>query len=183
MKFILILLLISVSIGNLSAQESQSSELIHVMNLVDDGIHKNFKKIKNKSLMLSDVERQFVYDHKSKDALLPFLTNLIGGFGLGSFHQGDYFAGVIGLVGNGGGLALMISSGSRNSSTGDLGFILGLSTYAINLVLPWTHAGGYNSKLEEALGLEDISRIQIAPKFNLTHNGTYYPCATISISF
>lgn len=183
-KLILIVLLFVIS-SSLFAQkpaDNPNENFVKVQMLIKDDIYKNSKKIKELSKDLTFLEKSYIFSDKEKSSIGPFFLNLCLGYGIGSWVQGDNTGGFLGTFGNLGGIILMFSS--RNSSpTVQVGAILFVTTYLIELVVPFTHASSYNSKLKSVLGISDISEIKVLPNINYTQNGTMIPGLQLQVGF
>jgi hypothetical protein len=73
-------------------------------------LNKNYDSILQKSSGLSEQQRRYLYDQNSKTIGFPITFNVLFGFGIGSFVQRDTVGGIVGLIGDGVGLILMLSS-------------------------------------------------------------------------
>lgn len=129
-------------------------DVMKVVTLIDAGLDKNYPLIKQAAADLSSSERLMVYNMKQNQVAGPFVCNLLLGFGIGSFIQGDTAMGVVGLVGEGLGLVMLLNNSSTyyGVSTGFyIGFGLFLGTRILELVMPFMYANRYNRKLSSVL--------------------------------
>ena len=184
MKFFCIIL-VFISALNFSislSQDKQNSErFMEVQMLINSDLDDNYKLIKEKSTELTPTQKMFIYDDKKISAGLPFVLNLLVGYGIGSWVQGHTAGGLIGTVGNIGGMILIFTA--ENESTAMIGVVLLLGTWLIDCILPFTYSSAYNKKLRYALGITGTVSLDIQPKVNMTHNGNVAPGVTFSASF
>jgi len=163
------------------AQDSGNSELfLEVQTLIKRDLNGNMELIKSKSDKLTLVQKDYIYEEHSVSSVVPFILNFFTGFGLGSWIQGNTVGGIIGIVGVG---SLTTASFIENTTIQGIGVGVFLGAWVTNLILPWTYAGSYNSSLEEALKMNGISSISIAPTLNIAKNSMLYPGASVSINF
>ena len=114
---------------------------------------------------LSPIERTMLFESNKQSPTLPFVVNLLVGYGIGSFVQGDTTGGIIALLGD------LVSSGvlysgyekastaiANESPDGKEGTGLmlvgavGLLAFRIfELTRPFSFASDYNKKLSKAL--------------------------------
>ena len=148
----------------------------YVDYLFADGFKKteNQQKIADLAPLLTAEQRQAYYDENNQFGLRPFLLNLLIGFGVGSFSQGDTKIGALQLVGDLVGDGLLIGGiigmiGAANDDDVDeaassaaiasvVCVIGGLITTAVAIpacIRPWFYAKTYNEKLEKALRLDE----------------------------
>ena len=144
-------------------------------------------------------EQKLIFYEENKKSSAYVVLNLILGYGIGSWVQGDITGGLIGTIGQFGGICTMLiysaQSQSDNSNSksmiftsGDktiliIGGIMLIGSYIADLVLPFTYAKSYNDKLRKKLGLHDISTVNIAPKLDYTFNNHVIPGIQLSINF
>lgn len=177
-SLIIFMLLISSSLFS-QVKELSSEKMITVMMLINDDLNKNASKIKTLSTELELSEKLFIYQDKSKSSTLPFVLNLFVGFGIGSWVQGDAFGGFIGTVGGISGFALMSSYEYK-----EIGTVIFLGTYLIDLFLPFAHTSSYNRKLKSAIGLSTSkASLNIRPGIDVTQNGHAIPAISLSVGF
>jgi len=149
-------------------EETEVSE-IKIKLLINDGLYKNEDLIKKQSLNLSETQKYNIYSSNQKNAMAPFLLNMLVGFGVGSYVQGDIIPGVICSVGDllGGFFTLAFwTNGTFNFTTAmneGVSFVPTLLATTVYLgsrifecIRPFHYVDSYNKKLKESLGLEDI---------------------------
>jgi membrane protein P13 len=182
--FILSLFLI-LAVGTAFSQDNTNKNFLEVQILINDDLDDHYSTIKKRSAVLSFAEKSFIYDDNSKGPWGPFALNLLVGFGIGSWVQGDGTGGAIGTIGGVGGLLLMSADRSSfgPSSTAQIGAIIFLSSFIIDLILPFTHSSSYNKKLKRAIGFGALSNLRVTPTVNLAANNTVAPGIAFSLSF
>ncbi|WP_151060660.1 P13 family porin [Borreliella turdi] len=117
------------------------------------------------------IEKLLVYETSKKDPIVPFLLNLLLGFGIGSFVQGDILGGslILGFDALGIGLIftgayLDIKASDSNAQKADFSWtwgkgmiLVGAVTMAVTrlteIILPFTFANSYNRKLKNSLNI------------------------------
>lgn len=159
--------------GAASAQETEAKKenkiaLEYTMYLLDDGImkHDNAKKVHELSEFLTPEQRIYCYEENERSGVGPFFLNMLLGFGIGSFVQGDKGFGHMQLWGDICGYALMIPGlcmmfkGNEDTLMG--GAVLTTIDSAavgivgtINLIRPWFYANKQNRTLKRAMRLEE----------------------------
>ncbi len=95
-KAILLFLLLLLSFSTIFADSSSYSK---VSSLLDDGLYGNEELIRAESFSLSYEEKEEIYNSNRKSFVVPMLLNLVPGFGVGSFSQGDKTTGWVSLAG------------------------------------------------------------------------------------
>lgn len=78
---------------------TDENAFLEVHGLLKGGVNKNLDLIEAKSASLSPSEKLFLLDVHKKDSGIPFVVNLLSGFGIGSYIQGDISGGTIQLSG------------------------------------------------------------------------------------
>lgn len=69
--------------------QSNAESILTIQNLIDDDLFSNENIIAEEALQLSMPERVMLYDKYEKGVAGPFLLNLMLGYGIGSYRQGD----------------------------------------------------------------------------------------------
>jgi hypothetical protein len=187
MKSLIFVFLFIIAGFILNAQTSEEKKpneqsFMEVQMLINQDLDDNYQIISKKSQDLSQVQRMFIYDDKKVSGGLPFVLNLLLGFGIGSWVQGHTAGGLIGTIGNLTGI-IMIASDESGGSTATIGSVIFLSTWVIDCILPWTYSSSYNRKLKNALGVNSVSSINLAPTLNMAQDGSFYPGLGLSIAF
>ncbi|HUW45474.1 MAG TPA: P13 family porin [Dehalococcoidia bacterium] len=152
------------------------NETTSIAILIEDGLVSNSAEISRLAAKLSDAQRFLLIHEYKKDPTLPFIANFFLGCGIGSFIQDDRTGGIIALLGDISGAALMVA-GSLVPTTGQitsirwsqdlgknpifLGMYLGgtgilLGSRIFEMIRPWTYSSGYNKKLLRALSNQEI---------------------------
>ena len=151
--------------------------------LIQDGLAKNFPAIRSLAPGLSEAEREGLYVDNESSATLPSVANLVVGFGLGSYIQGDRLDGSLQLAAELGSLALVIfgagfaynatsfslandSLSVRTDSGAEIlggslltaGIVGVLVDRVLGVLSPFGYARAYNARLRAALLSSDISR-------------------------
>ena len=91
------------------AQENSNDAFFKAEALIQEGLFENTEELKELSADLSVAETEQLYSINKKDATIPFCVNFFGGYGIGSFLQGDKKTGVTALIGCLAGQALSYS--------------------------------------------------------------------------
>ena len=140
--------------------------------LFADGFLKknNAKKIEGLSPLLTGAQRERLYEENEQLGVKPFLLNLLIGFGIGSFVQGDLAIGHLQLWGDLAGYGLLItgaavtaaSAANDNAdgvSAGGVVMTIGsLITLAVTLpacICPWTFSARVNKVMRRALNVDE----------------------------
>jgi hypothetical protein len=185
MKFMISLVLIILVVFKLAnAQDNRQSpagndDILAVQMLIKDDVDRNYFEIVRLASNLTPAQKSFIFMQYEKSGGVPFVLNLLVGLGIGSWVQGDVGGGLLGTIGGLGGFALMQADGS----TKQLGALIFLSTYVIDLILPWTYSSRYNSKLRNALSRSDYGSINFAPSFGVTSTNHAFAGLSVSLSF
>ena len=151
-----------------------------INSLIDDGLEKNKDKIYNVAEKLSNNERLFIFNTKSKNAMLQFIGNGLLGFGIGSIIQGDLFGGIIALCGDFGSLTALATGSyilinpfnnnsltAQNSTSLGSGLVIGgalafIGFRVFELMRPWGYSKLYNKMLSESLRIN----FSVSPNMN-----------------
>lgn len=185
MKNLLIIVLAVILTAQVSySQEKNSSkndDFLLVQTLINQDLYDNYKAIQAKADNLNSVQKQFIYEDKSKSSTLPFILNFIVGFGVGSWVQGHTVGGLIGTIGHLGGAILLVYGKSNDLQT--VGLVTFFGTWITECILPWTYAHSYNNKLKSALGMSSLTDIRLVPALNLAKNNTLYPGLALTVKF
>ena len=127
-----------------------------------------------RELGLSPEQRQQLISKHEKSGVGPFFLNMLLGFGIGSFVQGDKKSGGFQLGFDIGGIVLMIGGAAVSGATGEpeagipmmvcgAGFCIGAGI--TGLITPWVYAANHNEGLEASLNGRTVS-IHVAPIVN-----------------
>ena len=157
---------------------AEDGSAFKVSQLIEAGLMENLPAIKNASASLSDVDRAIIYSQNKKDSTLPLVGNLVLGFGIGSFIQGDTKGGLDlllnsvgawGIYGIGYGLEYAAIYSGSTSIAGSVMIIGGAAYLVVNLVrgitVPVNYAKKYNSALQSALS----PGLSISPLIDADH--------------
>ena len=127
--------------------------------LIESGLFANEYSIMQIAKDIGSSDRLMLYQrYKKDDAIVGFLLNLVLGVGIGSYVQGDTQGGTIGLVGELGGVALiLVGYASYNGSLLTTGSLLLIGTRVYEIIRPFTFVSLYNSRLSAALGIGGFS--------------------------
>jgi len=181
MKWLVLGLVIVLSSCMLISQDKKSDDdFLNVQVLINQDLDGNFKLIQSKADKLSSSQRLYIYEDKSKSGTLPFILNLLLGFGIGSWVQGDLTGGLIGTIGGVTGVGMMLV---EDTSIQNIGAGILLASWVTDLILPWTFASSYNSTLKNALRMSELSDIRFVPSINIAKNNLIYPTANLRIQF
>ena len=118
------------------------------------------------SANLSDSQKYFLFEDNKTSGTGPFVANLLFGFGIGSYVQGDTLGGTISLCADLGGYGLviggtvavvarMICNSESPAVTGTTAILAGTAVLVANKIFtcirPFTYASSYNQRLSKAL--------------------------------
>lgn len=150
-----------------------------VADLIRGGLSRNRDEIEAESALLTESEKTQIYRDFLKNPAFPFCLNLIVGFGLGSFIQGDAAGGLIsagcdllgfGLLFTGtllygiGILDLMFGgtmpAGASATLFGGLAIVTGSRIF--ESIRPFFFAGRYNAELRRIIGLLARSGVSLS---------------------
>ena len=172
MKKIIILSLLFVLVAPISTlfavdnNRTSYSEAIMILNSSKNLSSTQFNLINDLSSDLSPMERTMLFESNKQSPAIPFVVNLLVGFGIGSFVQGDSTGGNISLVGDLVSIALVytgyaqalnaaFNSASYDGTEGAGMMLIGgiglLATRVFELIRPFSFASDYNQKLSSAL--------------------------------
>lgn len=150
--------------GTVNSSTSENKIALDYANyLFEDGFMKgnNAEKIAELSPFLAVQQRESLYSENEQLGVGPFLLNLLLGFGIGSFWQGDKPVGYVqfygDLIGYGlmiPGLALSLDGNSRGGVLTALGSLLVLGVSIPAYIRPWTFASNRNAKLRRSLNVD-----------------------------
>ena len=134
--------------------------------LIDDNLDGNKEKIIELSKSLSPSQKQRLYKDFERSAGGYFALNLLIGYGIGSFAQGNKSSGLTQLGFEVGGLGLLLSGAlDGNETVMTLGGVFYFGGWIIGLISPWTYRTSHNKSLKEALNLP-VENISFAPLVN-----------------
>jgi hypothetical protein len=88
---------------------TDETTFLEIQGLLKDGLNKNYDLIQQKASFLNPSEKLFLLDVHEKSMAMPFAVNLLVGFGIGSYIQGDTVGGTIQLAGQVAGAAALLS--------------------------------------------------------------------------
>ncbi len=125
--------------------------MLEVNRLINEDREANSAMIRYLSTYLTPGQRKALLASHRESAGGPFVVNLLLGFGLGSYMQGDVSAGMIGTITQGAGLMILFQSGSSEEVVTSIGAGLFVVGKLLDLIQPWTFAGGRNEQLERNL--------------------------------
>ncbi len=118
------------------------------------------------SANLSDSQKYFLFEDNKTSGTGPFVANLLFGFGIGSYVQGDTLGGTISLCADLGGYGLVIggtvaaaagiaSNSESPAVAGSTAILAGTAVLVANKIFtcirPFTYASSYNQRLFKAL--------------------------------
>jgi hypothetical protein len=191
-KIIFLVFLFSLSVISYADEDTFSE----VNRLLQDGLNENFDLIQGKADLLSSSEKIFLFDKFDKSAGLPVTLNLLVGFGVGSYIQGDKMGGTIQVISESLGVVGIIlgmlstgpSSQTENAYEEDsvlmvaagVGIIFYVGAKIFGGVRPFVFKSRYNGKLKDALQYHSVS-YNIVPSFDYNGNGKI--AATLSLKF
>jgi hypothetical protein len=135
--------------------------------LIKQDLFKNQDKIREIARDLTLDERTMLYDECQKNLAVPFMVNLVVGFGIGSFIEGDTTGGLIALAGDGVGYMLVFTGAilTLSNSFGLANFGAGLLYFGIASVVgvrifettrTIKYADTYNTVLKKSLNKFEV---------------------------
>ncbi|QMU98853.1 P13 family porin [Borrelia sp. A-FGy1] len=157
---------------------------ILIMVLFSFFIFTSFAQVEDRKIIDNSVDKLLIYESSKKDPLIPFILNLVLGFGIGSFAQGDIIGGLsllgfdaigVGLLAYGvysaGGISEVKAKKEDlpwvSVSLIAVGGVTLAITRLVEIVLPFVHASNYNKRLRQNLG-NALGGFQ--PDFGVTMN-------------
>jgi hypothetical protein len=153
---------------------ADDNEIFEIQALLKNGLNKNYETIQEKSSVLNPDEKIFLFDTYKKGSAIPFVVNMIAGFGIGSYIQGDIVGGTIQLSGEVLSILTIYSAfipGPHVETVIKTGAISYLIFRLYGCVSPFVFKDIYNTKLKNALHYNDVS-YSIIPSFDENGNGT-----------
>ena len=165
--------------------EEEYDYTYHIQRLIDEGFEKNKDFIREKSFHISPVDRELLYEkNKRRNALGLAVLNVLPGFGLGSYIQGDIVFSVTQSVLDVTAIVIMMVFGSettclgnvdpgddnkctkkeiRNESIGMISpFIFGASRLT-GLIRSFVYQSKYNAALMNTLYVDENFSLSIDP--------------------
>ncbi len=157
-----------------------------IKTLLDDGFEKNKIRISELAKNLDYKQKLNLYEQYEKSATEPFFLNVLGGWGMGSFIQGNKKSGLVQLSFDAAALLCVISGSvisNRESASGSALIVCGGGLYLGGLftacISPWVFASDYNDQLRDSLNFYH-SKISVVPLVNPIDN-SYGFVAKISL--
>ncbi|MDY0289870.1 MAG: P13 family porin [Sphaerochaeta sp.] len=157
-------ILICVLLVSFSALFASQSPVASISLMIDTDLAGNFTTITKESEKLSDFEKMSLYSMHENSPTLPFVVNLLVGYGIGSFLQGDTKTGTTALVADIVALGLysvgyvQIYNAAFNgeiSGPGHTMFLLGVGLLVGSKIYqctkPFSYAKAYNRRLHSSL--------------------------------
>ena len=154
-----------------NADAANKVALEYAEYLFADGFVKqnNAKKIERLSPLLTPTQREALYEEHEQFGVKPFLLNLLIGFGIGSFSQGDRAIGHLQLWGDIVGYGMIISgmimtsSASADDTNGMLagsavstiGSLVTLAVAIPACIRAWTFAADTNKAMRRVLNVDE----------------------------
>jgi hypothetical protein len=147
---------------------TDENDFMEIHGLIKDGLSKNYELISEKSKLLNPSEKIFLFDIHEKDIGIPLAANILAGFGLGSYIQGDIVNGAIQLSGHILGLAAIVASvyGTvyaypvniySSYYLSSAGAMIFCASRLYGCVSPFIYMNTYNKKLKAALQYYSVS--------------------------
>jgi len=135
--------------------------------LIKRGLKKNKDEIQKESSQLSLTDREALFGKNKKKGAAGFvLLDLVPGFGLGSYIQGDVGFGVTQTILDGVGWGLIFLSTSNEDEIQIfpvLGVLTIITSRVMSWIFPFTFQASYNKKLKSALNLDKNISYSIDP--------------------
>ncbi len=157
-------ILICVLLVSLTALFASQSPVASISLMIDADLAGNFNTIAKESAKLSDFEKMSLYSMHENSPTLPFVVNLLVGYGIGSFLQGDTKTGTTALVADIVALGLysvgyvQIYEAAFQGEISDIGytmFLLGVGVLVGSKIYqctkPFSYAKEYNRRLHSSL--------------------------------
>lgn len=166
---LIIMVVCAVSMFADGRKDLPSGSVLKVKLLIDDGLFRNKEVIKEGSKTLSFDQKYELYQDNRKSVTGPFLLNLLVGYGIGSYVQGDTLPGVIstGVDVVGGAIFAAGFFASLNASPGatnrghETALLIGgvslLCSRIFSCVSTFSFVNRYNNTLKDSLGFSDVS--------------------------
>jgi hypothetical protein len=154
MKKLFLVFLVCVFPVTVFAQEADIAPLwFGLTPLIRDGLDENIELISAGVKVLSDEQRFMLYQMHKKTPWEGFALNMLVGFGVGSFYQGDLGHGGILLAGDLMAVAMVIAG--YFISPPNIFIPSGVLLFSISriggVIFPFIHANNYNRKLMNIL--------------------------------
>ncbi len=173
--------LFCVFLASLSVLSASDSPAASISLMIDSDFSGNYDSIAKESVQLSDFERMSLYAMHEDSPTLPFVINLLVGYGIGSFIQGDAKSGYTALVADIIGIGLysvgyvQVYTASLDGVIPDEGITLALLGAGLLLgsriyqcIKPFSYAKEYNRRLHTSLlGKADLS---VSPVITVANN-------------
>ena len=162
--------------------KSNEDNFMMVQLLINMDYEDNKMLIFEKSKKLTEVQKLFIYYDNQKSSTLPFFLNLILGLGIGSWVQGDGTGGMVGTVGQLGGLFLLYTSERSSSGMAGIGIGSIMTSYIYGLIRPWAFSKKFNNEFKTVLGINNIQGLSINPQIKVLENGEFFPELRIAVN-
>jgi len=179
--FVLMLVLCFPLVTILAAESNETSyyQINMILGSSKQLTDANIHQIADMTSGLSSMQRSMLFESNKKSSTVPFVVNLLVGFGIGSYIQGDTTGGNIALAGDLGSIGLfyggyakalsaVYSSSPYDDTEGSGMMVAGmiglLMTRVFELIRPFSYATDYNMKLSNAL--MNISMVPVIDKNN-----------------
>jgi hypothetical protein len=182
---------------------TDENNFIEIHGLLINGLNKNYALINEKASFLNQSEKLFLLGIHEKNIGIPFAINLLAGFGVGSYVQGDTIGGTIQLSGQILGLAAMITIANMtdiftvddiapgndpytretkniNYAIFTTGLILFCGSRIYGYISPFIYGNIYNNKLKKALQYYSVS-YNIFPSIDEKGNGKVIAMLSIKL--
>jgi len=167
--------------------EESDYRSIRVKGLIEEGVKKNKEKIQKESSYINFYERGVLYKENENKTVAGWVTlNLLPGFGLGSYIQGDI---AFGVVQSTLGVLFVVSwnlgvkydekyaykekyegkykEAKKYRSISDLflniSYVSISTSYLTGIIRPFYYISGYNKMLREALNIDENISLSIDP--------------------
>ena len=148
---------------------AEDGNLLEIQLLINNGLHKNYESIKEKSLSLTLNEKMFLFNSYEKNSGIPLVLNMATGLGIGSYIQGDAVGGTIQLSGAVLGTVLLYSAFAVPGPYSEAVLTTAMTSYLLSwlygCVSPFVFKYAYNKKLKNALQFDNVS-YSITPSFD-----------------
>jgi hypothetical protein len=174
-KYFLFILLIIQIFAGWSPVFADPESVQEADELIYEGINKNKEKIRQLAWNLSDEERRKLIFKYRRDEVIPVALNVLLGFGIGSYLQGDLLGGITGsalgvvfFTSLSVGIILFSNTGFSDVNSGAgpwfiAAGISGVSYAAFEVLRPIGYARKFNNVLYDVLKIKERIAINLLP--------------------
>lgn len=156
--------------------------MVEVSRLIAEDREAHGATIRHLSTYLTTKQRAGLYTSHELSAGGPFVVNLLLGFGIGSYMQGNLGAGIASTLTESIGGYLFLENVDRYNGTTltIIGAALFLTGKIIDIVAPWSYASSRNDQLRRNLDGFQLS-VTTSQRYDLGAMPTLYPNVGIQV--